>query len=81
MNFYISFISVGSIVIAAVACSYVSRWINRLVSKRLGREDHFLAAPPGQGLLIISVFMVLWIAVSFLLAIPLFYLGPPDSAP
>ena len=81
MNLYISFISVASILIAAVAYPYVSQLIKHTVSKGLGREDHCLAVPPGDGILKILVFLFLWIAVSFLLAIPLFLCKPPASSP
>ena len=76
MNLYVSFISIGSILIAAVACPYVSQLITDAASRALGRKEHFLTASPGDAFLKIAVFLVLWSAVSFLLAIPLFLKAP-----
>ena len=72
MNLYVSFMSFVSIIIAAAACPYVSHLIMRAVSKHLGRENHILASASGNGLPRIFVFVVVWTALSFLLAIPLF---------
>ena len=76
INLYITFMSIGSVIIAAIACPYISPVAARAVSKILGREDHFLTVPPGDGFLKIAVFMFPWIAVSFLLAIPIFLKAP-----
>ena len=67
---------IGSVIIEASACPYISPVAARAVSRILGRDDEFLSVPPGDGFLKIAVFMFLWIAVSFLLAIPIFLKAP-----
>mgnify|MGYP001825330120 CR=1 FL=1 len=81
MNLDISFMSFGPIIIAAAAYPYVSQLITRTVSKHVGRENHILASASGNGMLRIFVFIVVWTALSFLLAIPLFLKTAPTSPP
>lgn len=70
MDYYLSFVSVASIVIAAVLSRLVTRRIIDVASKAVDRKTHLLATPVGSAILFVVVFVVVWCIVSFLLVIP-----------
>jgi len=70
MDYYLSLVSVASIVIAAILSRLVTRRIIDLVSDPIDRKTHLLATPVGSAILFALVFVVVWCVVSFILAIP-----------
>ena len=70
MDYYLTFVSVASIVIAAVLGQLVTRRIIYMVSNPLDGKTHLLATPVGSAILFALVFVVVWCVVSFILAIP-----------
>ncbi len=70
MDYYLSFVSVASIVIAAVASQPMTRRIIGMVSNPVDGKPHFLATPVGSALLFALVFVVVWCVVGFILVIP-----------
>ena len=70
MDYYLSLVSVASIVIAAILSQLVTRRIIYMVSNPIDRETHLLATPVGSAILFALVFVVVWCVVSFILAIP-----------
>ncbi len=70
MDYYLSLVSVASIIIAAILSKLVTRRIIDLVSNPIDRKSHFLATPVGSAILFALIFVVVWCVVSFILAIP-----------
>jgi len=84
MDYYLSFVSVASIVIAAILSQLVTRRILHLASNPIDGKTHFLATPVGSTILFALVFVVVWCVVSFILAIPWLLAQsrkPPDDRP
>ena len=70
MNFYLSLVSVASVVIAVFLSRLITRRIMQVAIKPIDRRTHLLATPMGSGILFALVFVVVWCVVSFVLAIP-----------
>jgi hypothetical protein len=70
MNYYLSFVSVASIVIAAIVSQPIARRIVDWVSNPVDGKPHFLGTPVGSTLLFALVFVVVWCVVGFILVIP-----------
>ena len=70
MNYYLRLMSVVSIIIAAVLSPLITRQIMYMVKNSPDRESPLLAAPVGSAMLFALVFVVVWCAASFVLAVP-----------
>ena len=70
MDYYLSLVSVASIVIAVILSRLVTRRIVHVASKPIDRKTHLLATPVGSAILFAIVFVVMWCVVSVLLVIP-----------
>lgn len=73
MDYYLSVVSVASIVLAAVLSRLVTRRIMDLISDPVGGKNQFLATPLGSAILFALVFVVVWCVVSVVLAAPCLY--------
>jgi hypothetical protein len=70
MDYYLSLMSVASIVIAAILSRLATRRILDWVSNPVDGKTHLLATPMGGAVLFALVFVIVWCVVSFILAIP-----------
>lgn len=70
MRYYLSLVSVMSVIIAAILTQLVTGRIIGMASNPIDGKDHLLATPMGSAILYALVFVVVWCVVSFVLAIP-----------
>lgn len=84
IDYYLSLVSVASIVIAAILSRLVTRRIIDWLTDPVDGKTSLLATPVGSAILFALVFVVVWCVASFMLAIPWLLAQsrkPPDDRP
>ncbi len=70
MDYYLSAVSVASIIIAAILSRFITQRIMQVADRTFNRKTSLLLTPAGSAILFATIFVVLWCAVGFLLFIP-----------
>ncbi len=72
MDYYLSFVSVASILVAGLLSRFITQRIIQLAARPSDQKSHLhaLATPAGSAILFTVIFAALWFAVSLVLVIP-----------